>query len=377
MTIVAIPPIVYPPSVPGVMVVSTSFNGVAQAFGTIDAANEQMTVDFQMPVSGNLEAVSMRTQTVSVTAGPLNFDFRIESISGGLPSGALFGTNTNAAVSVATTDDNVWKTATLTAAAAVTKGDKVAFVIKAPAAGTFSLTWGGHLWSLNSALFPVGRVDGVPDGTYSTLMTGKPSFAIKVDGVWMAVPPFAAVDTMTLTTFNNASAPDEYLSTLRPKTNMRVAGIVAGLVNVTAGADFTCSLWSGSSAAGAVDADALAQVAISGNAIGTVTQDGYGLFLFPTAVPITAGVNYWIGVRADTANNMQMIQLGCGNSPAPSDTSCLPGGSDAICGFRTWTAGVGGTITTQAQQQCLISAWIDGLDVAADSTPQLMGQAVL
>ncbi len=369
MTIVAVPPFIWPRPLDNVTV-GTSIGVTSVATCTADAVNEKVACVFRCPVAGSFTDFAVRTQTVSVTSGPLNFDFRLETVSAGLPSGTLFGTNSNAAVSVANTDDNVWKTGTLTTPPTVAVGDYMAIVVKAPAAGTFSFTWGGFSTFTAPTMFPVVKADTVPDGTYPTLAANRPSMAIKIGGTWYPIQPFAPVDSVVLTAFGSGSSPNEYgLKFIAPFT-MRVAGLVAFVSNV--GGQFTLSLWPHNNGA-QTDADALAQVTCSANSIGSATNDGIAMYLLATPITITKGSTYDIGCRADVAGTLivaasvMWTTAGIGASWA---------GADCFQGTRTWTAGTTNSWANQTTTVAHLGLWVDGLDEPAtgvQSRPNLGG----
>lgn len=95
---------------------------------TIDATGEKAGVVLHAPKTGNIRTIHFATNTV--TTGD-TVDVRVETVDAttGFPTGTLWGTNTNAAVVINSTDDNVFKSGTLTADAAVTKGDTIAVIV--------------------------------------------------------------------------------------------------------------------------------------------------------------------------------------------------------------------------------------------------------
>ncbi len=355
MTITAFnPPVIWPRLIDPITV-GTSIGVTSVACMTSDAVNEKAAAIFQCPVAGSFTDFAVRTQTVSVTSGPLNFDFRLETVTAGLPSGTLFGTNSNATVSVANTDDNVWKTATLTTPPTVAVGDYMAIVIKGPAAGTFSFTWGGFSTLITPSMFPVCKSDTVPDGTYPTIASNRPSFAVKISSNWYSIPPFYAVDSVNATAFGSGSSPNEYAIRFTAPMTMRVAGAVVYVSNV--GGNFKVSLWP-TSASGQTDANALAQTAVSSGAIGSATNDGGALIMFASPVTVTAGSIYELGVRAEVAGTL-IVMTSVMWSTAGS-TAYPSGGAGQVT--RTWTAGTAGVWTSASTNIPHIGLLIDGID---------------
>lgn len=355
MAFTTVAPFIWPRIVDA-FTVGTSIGATSVACMTADAANEKAAAIFQCPIAGSFTDFAVRTQTVSVTSGPLNFDFRLETVSAGLPTGSLFGTNSNATVSVATTDDNVWKTATLTTPPTVAVGDYMAIVVKAPGSGTFSFTWGGFGPFPAPTMFPVCKNDTVPDGTYPTLASSRPSFAIKVSGNWYSILPFFAADALNLTAFGSGSSPNEYALRFTPDLTMRVTGAVVYVSNV--GGNFKVSLWP-TSASGQTDANALAQTPVSNTAIGSATNDGGALILFASPITVTAGVTYELGVRAEVAGTLIVAASVMWSTVG---TTAYPAGANSFQVTRTWTAGTAGAWTTATATIPHIGLFIDGVD---------------
>lgn len=365
MTIQTVPRFLVPNAVPVLGATTTSLASTSQACATIDAANEKMAVLCHCPVSGSLTDIAFRTQTVSVTSGPLNFDVRLETVVSGRPSGTLWATNTNGNASIATTDDNVWKTVTLTAAATVTKGEPIGIVIKAPGSGTFSVTWGGFTAvNAGSGQFPCLLQDIAPaDGTYDTtaVVDRAPSLAVKVDGVWWRIEPWAAVDAMQLGSFSNASGIDEVALRFVCPFGMRACGAVLYTYNMAAGAYFTVSLWP-DSASSQTDADSIAQVAMSQTLWGGTTQDGIITVFFQQSPTLAINEVYWLGMRADTATAVTMVGV---QATSVALMEAMVAGASGYEGQRKWTAGSAPAWTTFTTTTPLFALIVDGVDTTS------------
>lgn len=97
----------------------------------ISAAGDKFGCVMQAPFTGSITAVDFLTGTVTTGA---TMDVRIETLdASGDPSGSLLAANNNGSCVVADVDDNVIKSATLTAAASVTKGQMLGIVVVNPA----------------------------------------------------------------------------------------------------------------------------------------------------------------------------------------------------------------------------------------------------
>lgn len=328
----------------------------------LDAANEAAAVCFTCPASGSLTHIAIRTQTVSVTSGPLNFDCRLETLSNGRPSGSLQAANTNAAWSLATTDDNIWKENALTAAATVTAGDELAVVVKAPGSGTFSFTWAAATLAFPlPSPFPtfVTDVNATPDGVYETNTTSvMPLLALKIDGVYHRIMPWIPLDTITANAYTNASSPDEYALRLQFPVSMRVSGAAIAIADVAAAGSFAITLWP-DSASSQTDADALAQKVMDSDALGSATLDGVVHVTFAASVTLTANTPYWLGVRADSATSITKLGFTMASAIGMVPT---PGGSEFYSGTRAWSGGSAPAFTNALLTQQMSAVRIDGID---------------
>lgn len=363
MTIQAIDSFLWPQLVATRGTVSTSLSVTAAAQYTLATTSAQACLVFYCPVGGSLTDFGVRTQTVSVTSGPLNWDFRVETVSNGRPTGNLWATNTNSAVSVANTDDNVWKSATLTAAATVAQGDLIALVIRSPSSGTFSFTAGGfsNLQASVGGNFPYCMTDSAGDNTYETLVSGAPSMSIKISGTWLRIEPLIPIMTATAATVNNGTNPDEFALRLYPPVKMRMKGAAFYIGNCAAGADFKVSVWP-DSAGSQTDSDALVQVAVDGDLMATTNNDGAFNVVFPTSLDLEANTPYWLGVRAETANSFLIYHA----VPISATLqSAWPGGIEVYGGQRAWAAGSASAFShfTNDAGSPFFAGIFDGIDV--------------
>lgn len=367
MTIQSINPFVFPDWHSGYPTL-TAPTVTMQTCSTLDGANDAFMWCGDAPATGNLTDFYFRIGTTSVTSGPLNFDGRVETVSNGRPTGTLFNTNTNGAISIGDTDDNTWKTCTLTAAASVTRGTSlIGLVVKAPGSGTFSVIINGL--SNNNGQFPppgnwpVAGSDANGDGTYEAMQTSvSPALLVKISGTIYHLGGCSPWDSVSSVIYNNGSATDERAMRIYSPVPMRIIAIEAFISNAAAGADFTLTLWP-DSAGTQTDADALAQAAHDGDAVLMTTQDGWVRRYFPTAVTIAANTVYWAACRADTANN---IGLFVGVFPSITGVgSAGHGGAEFYLGGRSWSAGSASTFSPDATSQPFIRLIVDGLDDGA------------
>src|SRR5688572_19255053 len=91
-----------------------------------DSATDRFAYVGNSPIADAITEIYFRTG--AVTTG-CDVDVRVESVSNGRPSGTLLNANSNVVVTIDNADDNVWKTAALTAAATLTAGQQFAIVL--------------------------------------------------------------------------------------------------------------------------------------------------------------------------------------------------------------------------------------------------------
>lgn len=332
--------------------------GLGASAITFDSATDRLAWVGRSPVTDTLSVIYLRTGTVTTGC---TIDVRIETVTNGRPSGTLWATNTNINVVVADTDDNVFKTATLTAGASLNKGDEFAIVVTV-ASGTPNMNFSGFPGGVNTSItlthYPLMLQD-TGGGTWA--VPGTLGFNWIVQFTTAGVTPMMSlgpVSAGTITAYNSATNPDERALKFAPAFTCRAAGIRAAIFNVAAGGDFTLSLWDTS---GTTDAGVLAQKSIDGDFALSTTQDGYVDLLFATPVTLTAGTTYYIGVRADTANNIGLGELG--NSSVTNAMRALHGtDSTMMLSTREWTAGTAGAWTDTSTTIPLIYLIIDQLD---------------
>jgi hypothetical protein len=336
-------------------------SGLALGSIAFDSATDRAAWVGRAPVTDSLQTIYLRTGTVTTGC---TLDVRVETVTNGRPSGTLLGTNTNASVVVDNADDNVWKTATLTAAASLTKGQEFAIVVVV-SSGTPNMNLAAPPGSLVTyailAHYPLTLQD-TGGGTWATQGAG-----------WEWIVQFASAGVVplvglnptsgagTITAFNSGTSPDERALRFQAPMKCRVAGLRLAMFNIAAGGDFTASLWD---ATGDVDGEALAQASIDGDFALSATQDGYVDLLFATPVELSAGTTYYAGVRADTANNIGLAEFSNANV-----TNALRGfqGVDAsmYLSTRTWTAGAAGAWSDTTTTLPLIYLIVDQLDDGA------------
>lgn len=360
---------------PHPLIQPTGNSSHAGSFVTFDSVNDRLAWVGNSPITDSLTTVYFK-MGATVTTGS-TVDVRIETVSNGVPTGTLFGANTNVTVVVADTDDGVWKTATLTAAASINAGDEFAIVIVNSSGtpnmrfATFNIVFTGLVSRSPVCLQDTGggtwAQAGVPFCWFTKWTTNSVIF----------LPYLCSIEQdATLTAFNSGSAADEFALKIIPTFKCRVIGVSAPIFNVQAGADYTVSLWPASST---TDGDALGQQAHDGELGSSTTTDGHAECYFPSPITLTAGTTYYMGLRADTANNISIVELTTPSSITDSMKAVSPLQSTTMVkATRAWTAGSAGSWTEAANSYIPFSIIIDQLDdgFGSGEATYLMGLGV-
>lgn len=121
-------------------------------------------------------------------------------------------------------------------------------------------------------------------------------------------------------------------------------GCAISLANIAAGADFRVFLWD-TGGTGNTEANALASTAvIDGDSTGSTTADGVMQFYFTSPYTLAAGTTYYLGVRAETANNLAIISSSITGTPPTDAINSSPLGSNCYVSTRAWSAINPGTV---------------------------------
>ena len=327
---------------------------------TLDSTSDAIAWVGKAWFTDSIKTVNFRTGTVTTGA---TVDVRIETVTGGRPSGTLWATDTNIGVVIADGDDNVWKSGALTAAASISQGDEFAIVI-ASSAGTPNMVLTGITGNAGDWKDHYPLLLQNATGAYGT-PTAEQHFNWIIELTTAGVVPFPSTLPLspggTITAFNSGTSPDERALRFQVPFKCRCRGIRAIMFNIAAGADFTFSLWD---ASGDTDAEALAQAAEDGDFALSTSVDGAVKLYFDTAVTLEKDTTYYAGVRADTANSISLGEMTATASVTNSVRAFpIPNSGNVYLATRTWTAGTAGAWTETATTTLpLISLIIDQVD---------------
>ncbi len=341
MTMVSVGEFLFPNPVGMPLPVNTTY---ALSALTFDSTADKIAFIFEAREAMTLTDISWRTGTVTTGS---TVEVRVETVSNGRPSGTLWNSptnTTNATVSVADTDDNVWKTATLTASASIAAGDLVA-IIFVHSSGSPNMQLVNHLpyTMVFGSVFPV-LIQDTGGGTYAH-QYGAPIMILENSGTPLYVPGLLPFYSATLQSFDSADAPDEYAMRIVPAAKMRSVGAAIGMANNVANGQFKVFLWDNSGATN-TESNALAVADLDTDLL-SASQEGGWFVYWSSPVTLSAGTTYNLGVRSQSAtgNNTGIIIFNISGTGLPTDAlKATPCGDGCYLRTRTWSAIDPGTV---------------------------------
>lgn len=323
----------------------------------------------------SIASVKFMVGAIAASAGT-GVQVRIETVTGGRPSGTLWAANTSASVVIADTDDSTYKTATLTAAASLVAGDEFAIVIIYEAGnddGTFSVVFNSAPTNFNGSIstppqFPQCLQD-TGGGTWVTV-TNPLCWIVTMTTAGVKhftrlLPIFTAGSSSIVSMANNA-ANDERALRFQIPFKARAIGIRAFIGNITAGADFQFVLWG--SAGDEVGEELASTLLLDGDSAINTTYDGYVDLFFTAPYTLATGTTYYAGVKALATATFALFQI---MVESAADLAALPlsSASQIYLSTRTWdeaqTPDLAGAWTNTTTAVPLISLIIDQLDDGA------------
>ena len=342
----------------------------AAAIYTLDSTTDALAWVGKPGIAGDLAKVYFRTGTIAASGGD-TVDVRIETVANGRPTGTLWAANTNVTVAIADTDDQIWKTATLTAAATLTLASEIAIVIIS-SAGTPNITLLGGanpVFAGGLGQYPIILQNST--GAYVVQQINPFEWIVEFATLGIKyLPGLCPIDgPLTLTAFNSGSSPNARALKFQVPFKMRCVGARVFVGNIAAGADFTISLFD---ATGDTDAEALGQASIDGDFPAATTSDGYVDVFFDEVDAdnvLTINTNYYIELRPDTANSVTLFEVPTAGTGQPANSLlAMPAGSTALhLATRTWTAGTAGAWSATTTTQPIIALLYDQLDDGASA----------
>ncbi len=330
----------YPPLFTGY---STSAPAITTNTYVLDAAGEKAALIFRPTQAKAIRTIHARTATV--TTGD-TVDVRVETVNAsGEPSGTLHGTNTNGALVIASSDDNVWKSVTLTAdTATLTPGvSEVAVVIVNGGAGG-NIQIGS--WGFQRSHYPYGSV-------YTTSWTVQPNLPLIVvqyaDGTFDPIYGYPATGgPITTTTFNSGTGTNRRGDIFTLAVPMRVSGLAA---YIDADGPFEAKIYAADGTTVLATSDPVA------NALRGATYAGPHFVPFTSSVDLDAGVAYRMAVIPTSGTSVTTYEF---DVPTAAMLDAFAGGQDIHS--STWNGSAWSETTTRRMWLHLI---VTGLDDGA------------
>jgi len=348
----------------GVQSVTTAVNTP-----TFDSATDRMAWVGPSPVTDTVSKVYFRTGTV--TTGCV-IKIEVQSVTNGRPSGTILAAGANGTVTVADTDDNIWKSVTIGTPPSVTEGQDIAIVLTYDSGTTPNMQLAAMASPLaaGATMSPAFFIDTGAStwasavGVSSSIGYGPMEWVVAFG---TAGPQYMAClmplnSAPTLNAITSASAPDEYALRFQLPYACRIRGIRWLMANAAAGSNYTATLWPASST---TDGDALAQFAGDGDSATSTTNDGYADAIFATPYSIAKDTTYYAGIRSDNANAITVVTMSAaGTGAAASGVIAFDSTMTAqiYLSSRTWTAGSAGAWTDTTTAIPLIHLIIDQID---------------
>lgn len=276
---------------------------------TLDANGEKFASIYAATAAKAIHTIHFRT--ITVTTGD-TLDVRVETVdtaSDGNPTGTLWGTTTNGSAVVASSDDNVWKSVTLTADATLAIGDVFALVAVNGAAGVMNLA----AWQRSTAQFPYGNQFAAAAWTKNAnLNLIIPQYS---DGTFEPIHGLTGVGgPINTNTFKSDDATNRRGNIFQVPSQCRAGGC---WVWVDADAAFTVKLYDS-------DGSTVLATTASINTFQRVST-GAGVLFFPftTAATLNPGTSYRIAIVPSGAANISAYDF---DAPVAAYMDLFPGG---------------------------------------------------
>lgn len=308
---------------------------------TLDAAGEKGAVIFRVPKTGNIRKIHFLTGTVT-TWQNLRVSTQAVDAATGDPTGTVVQSGI---VTGLNTDDNIWKSATLSSDHAGTRGDLLSVVFE------FDSTVGNLV--INNATLSGTSVDMY--NVYPDLYTGAwakqargPILILEYsDGSFIYTPGLLPIVPVALTTFNTGSTPDEVALRFSLPVPMKVAG-ASFLGRLTGDCDLVLY-----DAANTV----LASASLDKDVIQSTAADVLMAAIFNTEVTLSASTIYRLAVKPTTATNVRLMY---GDAPSNDALDAMAGGKNMYWSQRTDAGSWTDTTTRRPMIALLPSAFDDG-----------------
>lgn len=277
-----------------------------QTTQTLDATSEYVAWIIQAPKTGTIDRIHFYAGTVTANGDGLRCRIETVSASTGEPSGTLVAGSSE--VTHTTTTANAWNRGTAGLNAAVTAGDFIAVIVRSPASGTtfngvirtkFSTHKGPGPDSAN-LLFPY-IVNALPTATKDA--PGAMCMALEYDdGTTPYIESAIPISSMTVTSFNSTSTPDERGNLFQLAARMRVVGVYHQLV--PAGSSQSCDVVLYNAAG-----SALATINLDCDISRALASAQSYINFFPTPITLEPDTDYRLVLRPTVTSSMSMAHF--------------------------------------------------------------------
>lgn len=270
---------------------------------TLNAIDEAMAAVLAIPKTGNIKKILFATRTATTTS--TNMVVRVETldetVQPAIPSTTLYHADAATTVTVSSTDDNVAKLATFATAFPATKGDKVAIIIRQPAASAGDLQLARFDEDISNFPYLLQNIAVSPTVTW-TLLASAPMIGIEYDdGSYEHIPGCWPIYALTNTAFNNTSTPDEIGNRFRVPFPCRVTGAWAYM---DADGDFSVNLY---------DSDGVTKIAGGAYAVDKDTRGpvsaGYHYFTFSSTATLVKDTYYRLVIEPTSATSVTIYDF--------------------------------------------------------------------
>jgi hypothetical protein len=238
-----------------------------------------------------------------------------------------------------------WLTATLTADAAVVKGDFFAVVFAPGNTPNFQLINGAGVGDMR---FPYSLSN---TGAWAKNAATLPGLAVEYsDASFAYMPGTFPASAITVHTVDSGTDPDEIALKFTPAAPIRVSGVWLFSDFITADSDFDIVIYEGTSA--------LETLRVQGLYSASATDGGPHLFMLDTALELDAGTAYYAAIKPATTNDFVLYSFDVASAPILDQMS----GGQAFHYAQRVDAGAWSATTTRRPVMGLI---IDGIDDGA------------
>lgn len=271
---------------------TSDYNAAAYtALAAISVASDKFATVFQAPTTGTVTGCVFKLGTVTTGC---TLDVRLETVDiFGNPSGTLAGTNTNASLVMAATDDNLVLSVTFTASVSVTQGQFLAIVVvnNATTPGNFAVRGmaGGNLKMLPYGVRQIAGVWTKQAAVMAALLNYGGTF-FKQEGM---MPMIGTAPTTTA--FNTGTTITQVGNNFTAPAKLRVTGAWFYMGNTVPG-NYSIVLYEGD----------LVATTILVNGYHRKITTGTHFVKFTTSYTLKPGVLYRIVLKAEDTNNISM-----------------------------------------------------------------------